>query len=196
MVDLVNEFYEEGLNAAHSGEKKDDENDDNEDDEDDEEEEDSEEEDDSEEESDEDSTDLDDDEGLLLQEQKKPKQQTVTGSFSFTSPSSFSIKNTSNSNASHVSFNSNSFNKNNNPLEQHKAQQQQFFVGSVGSSLSLMNRGRQANQTPINSRKHARTNNNSGMLAYLILIYILLLFCKIFFLTNQKIITLRKLFFY
>ena len=171
MVDLVNEFYEEGLNAAHSGEKKDDENneDNDDDDDDDEEEEDSEEEeeDDSEEESDDDSTDLDDDEGLFLQEHKKPKQQTVTGSFSFTSPSSFSIINTCNSNASNVSFNSSSFNKNNNPLEQHKTQQQQFFVGSVGSSLSLMNRGRQVNQTPVNSRKHARTNNNSGMLAYI-----------------------------
>ena len=37
--------------------------------------------------------------------------------------------------------------------------QEKFYVGSVGSSLSYLNK---RNHVPINSRKHARTNNSSG----------------------------------
>ena len=38
--------------------------------------------------------------------------------------------------------------------------QEKFYVGSVGSSLSYLNK---RNHAPINSRKHARTNNSSGV---------------------------------
>ena len=180
MVDLVNEFYEESMQAAMaaSGDggvderhkenergaiKTENVEDDDDEDEggggvggDDEEDEEDSEDDDSEDDSDEeDSSDEDDD--LLLQEQKKSKQQALSGSFSFTGSTSFPI-NRNNSSTARVSFNSN-----NNANEQRQSQQQNIFVGSVGSSMSLLNR-RQANQTPINSRKHARTDNNSGII--------------------------------
>jgi hypothetical protein len=174
MVDLVNEFYEESMQAAMGNERgdiktenvEDDDDNDNEgndDDEEDEEEEDSED-DDSEDDSDEEEDSSDEGDDLLLQEQKKSKQQAMSGSFSFTGSTSFPINsNNSSSSTARVSFNSN-----NNANEQRQSQQQQqnIFVGSVGSSMSLLNR-RQANQTPINSRKHARTDNNSGIKIFL-----------------------------
>jgi hypothetical protein len=189
MVDLVNEFYEESMQASaaamtsESGidernkdsergdiktENVEDDDEeggvDDEEDEEDSEDDDSEDDSDEEEEEEEDSSDEGDD--LLLQEQKKPKQQALSGSFSFTGSTPFPINNSNNnsnnnnSSTARVSFN-------NNTIEQRQPQQQNIFVGSVGSSMSLLNR-RQANQTPINSRKHARTDNNSGIKFYFI----------------------------
>ena len=170
MVDLVNEFYvgeeeeaDKELKVERYGnddeedeegeEEDDDDEDSNDDDEDTEDSNDDDDEEEEEEEGDEEATSNGEEQDLSMKDQTKPKRQALAGSFSFTSGGS-------GTNCANLFGNSQSVHQ--------QQKQQQFFVGSVGSSLSTFNR-KQTSQTPVNSRKHARTNNNSGKVFFLLL---------------------------
>ena len=150
-----NDFFKDELEEDEEEEDDEDEDDEDEDDED-------------EEDEDEDEDSDSDEEDSLLVEQKKPKQQAIAINNETFAYAATSANYSGNMFAGSV----NSLVGEQGKLKMNQMQQQapqtqseqHFFVGSVGSSLSFMNR-RASHQTPINSRKHARTNNNSGNLA-------------------------------